>query len=210
MSRAADIVFALALVGLFGYAQPWIVAQAGALTLNAYDLAEWASLVPAQRAMTPPLLTTMLLRMQLAILCALLGAIAAGPGRKWLAAAALVLLAVAQLPPAEFLLDINNLNYRQQFGFAAISLVAGGALLLAPRRASRLLATALATIGLMTSALGFAEAIALFRGFRLEAAPGAGLWLLCFSYAVVIAMGLRALWQGRRTWLRTRTKNAGA
>ena len=182
MSRgAAVMVYALILIGLFAYAQPWIVADAGALSLNAYDLAEWASLVPAQRATTPPLLAPLLLRMQLAISGGLLGAIAAGRGQKLISAAAIALLAVAQLPPAEFVLDINNVNYRQQFALAALSLVAGGGLLLALRRASTLLPPALATIGLATSALGLSEALALYRGFKLEAAPGAGLWLLCFE-----------------------------
>lgn len=60
--RKSFVFYALVLIGLLGYAQPWIVAPAASMTLNAYDLAEWASLIPAQRGTAPPLLVPLLLR----------------------------------------------------------------------------------------------------------------------------------------------------
>ena len=112
----------LALLGLLGYLLPWAVASSAPMTLNAYDLAEWASLHPAQRQTTPPLLAPLLLRAQLVVLSSI---IALSVSQRWVAAAAVVALALAQLPPFEYVYDIANLNYRQQFVLALVSLVAG-------------------------------------------------------------------------------------
>ena len=40
----------LLIIGLCGYLLPWIVAPSSAMTLNAYDLAEWTSLHPLQQS----------------------------------------------------------------------------------------------------------------------------------------------------------------
>ena len=129
-------MIALIVMALCGYALPWIVVPSASLTLNGHDLAEWASLVPSQRATSPPLLAPLLLRLQPLALSLLLGGIAVGRRRTAMAAAAICLLAAAQLPPFEFVYDINNLNYRQQFGLAVFSLIGG--LCLVPLQARRL------------------------------------------------------------------------
>ena len=120
-------MFALIVVALCGYALPWIVAPIASMTLNGHDLAEWASLVPSQRATSPPLLAPLLLRLQPVMLSLLLGVHRDRTPKSGMAmsAAAICLLAAAQLPPFEFVYDINNLNYRQQFSLAALSLIAG-------------------------------------------------------------------------------------
>ena len=192
--RATPLAFALAALCLFGYVQPWIVAPAGSLTLNAYDLAEWSSLVPAQRATSPPLLAPLLLRLPLTILCALLGAIAQGRGAKSLSAFAIVILALAQLPPVEFALDINNLNYRQQFSLAALSLIAGFSLMLrSGRRFTALVSLALSAAGVATSILGYAGAEALYQRFHLDPSPGAGLWIMILAWVAIGATALGSL-----------------
>ena len=143
----SSFVYILVLFGLIGYVQPWIVLQSGPMTLNAFDLAEWASLVPLQRSTTPPLLASLLLRSPPVILSLVLGA-AAGRKRWVMSAAAICLLSASQLPPFEFVYDINNLNYRQQAALAALSLVAG--FLLLPLVRGKLIASvwlALAAVG---------------------------------------------------------------
>lgn len=195
------LAYALVLVGLLGYVQPWLVVPSGPMTLNAFDLAEWASLIPAQRGTSPPLLAPLLLRLQLVMLCLILGVMAAGRKRMAITAVAICLLATAQLPPFEFVRDINNLNYRQQFGLAAASLVAGFFLLpLASRRVSTFVMLALAAVGILTAALGLSEAEALYRQFQLDAAPGAGIWIVGLSYAglSVIALQQIMIRRGRR------------
>ena len=190
----SSLVYALVVVGLLGYVQPWIVAPSGPMTLNAFDLAEWASLIPTQRGTSPPLLVPLLLRLQPVILSLLLGLIAAGPKRMALTAAAICILSTAQLPPFEFVYDINNLNYRQQFILAAASLVAGFLVLpLEPRRVSTFVMLALAAVGIVTAAFGLSEAEALYRQFQLDAAPGAGIWILGLIYAALIIIALRQI-----------------
>ncbi|MFN8529394.1 MAG: hypothetical protein U0670_12340 [Anaerolineae bacterium] len=51
-------------LGLIGYFSAWVVNPGVALTLHAFDLAEWASLHPVVRA-EPMLITTLLLRLPL-------------------------------------------------------------------------------------------------------------------------------------------------
>ena len=190
----SSLIYALVLGGLFGYVQPWIVVPSGSMTLNVFDLAEWASLIPTQQVTSPPLLVPLLLRLQPVILSLLLGVIASGRKRMALTALAICLLATAQLPPFEFVNDINNLNYRQQFILAAASLVAGFFLLpLEPRRVSTFVMLALPAVGIVTAALGLSEAGALYRQFQLDAAPGAGIWILGLSYVATITISLRGL-----------------
>jgi hypothetical protein len=166
------------------------------MTLNAFDLAEWASLHPAQYATSPPLLAPLMFRLQLLILSVILGANAME--RRWKAGASIMILVltIAQFPPFEFLYDINNLNYRQQFFLASTSLIASFSLLaFNVRRISTLATVALPLIGIVAAAYGQAQAAALYHHFGLDAAPGAGVWLLSLSYigmtAIALAYGLR-------------------
>ncbi|MYD11384.1 MAG: hypothetical protein F4X02_15240 [Chloroflexi bacterium] len=177
----------LALLGLLGYLLPWAVASSAPMTLNAYDLAEWASLHPAQRQTTPPLLAPLLLRVQLAILSL---TFALSISQRWVAAAAVVALALAQLPPFEYVYDIANMNYRQQFVLALVSLVAGlAATRLRNRRMIRLLLFLLPVAGIGSVIAGVAQA---FEAFRQPADIGLGPWLLVASYVGIAAINLLA------------------
>lgn len=181
----------LLLLGLLGYLLPWAVASSAPMTLNAYDLAEWTSLHPAQRQTTPPLLAPLLLRAQLAILSL---AFALTVSKHWVAAAAVVALAMAQLPPFEYVYDIANLNYRQQFMLALVSLLAGlTATRLRNRRLTRLLLFLLPVAGIVSAFAGVSQA---FDAFRQPAAIGFGPWILTASYACIAAINLRAVRPG--------------
>ena len=198
---AASMACALIAVALalYGYVQPWVVLPSGPMTLNAFDLAEWASLVPAQRDASPPLVVPFLLRLQPVILSLLLGVVVAGRKRMAISALAICLLAAAQLPPFEFVYDIKNLNYRQQFALATVSLVAGFALLPLGRGGiTGFLKLALASVGIVTAVFGLSAARELYGEFQLNAAPGAGIWLLSLSYAVLFAITLRQFLIGLR------------
>ena len=184
----------LVLAGLLGYIQPWIVAPTGSMTLSAFDLAEWASLVPAQRATSPPLLAPLLLRLQPVILCLILGAVVDRRAKIVISAIAFLLLAAAQLPPFEYVYDINNLNYRQQFFLAITSLIGGlAAILLRQQRLAALATIVLSTAGLVTSAIGLAQAEALYRHFQLGATSGAGIVILSLSYFALLALSARGM-----------------
>ena len=198
--NALMLTVALVLIGFGGYLLPWIVASSGPMTLNAFDLAEWASLVPAQRGTFPPLIVPLLLRTQPVLLSLLLSVIAVGRKGMAVAALAICLVAIAQLPPFEYVYDINNLNYRQQFVLAVVSLVAGLLLLPHGRRWIALaVKLALAIVGIGTATLGLSGAMALFSQFGLAAVPGAGIWILILGYAAIIALALYEMLYIRRT-----------
>jgi hypothetical protein len=96
---------------------PWFTHQTAGFTMNAFDLAEWASLHPAVRSSSPPMLTSFLLRVpQLALVFAF--ALAANrladPRARWLMRGMAMLPLLRFLPPAEFSTSARgDPNYRQ-------------------------------------------------------------------------------------------------
>lgn len=189
----------LLLVGLIGYVLPWAVASSAPMTLNAFDLAEWTSLHPAQRHTLsphiPPLLAPLLLRAQLLVLT-LIFALATSV-RPWrtISAVAILILAVAQLPPFEYLYDIADLNYRQQFVLALASLFGG---LLASRirnqRIVWVLLLLLPVFGIVSVYSGVSQAFDLYRQLQSGASIGLGPWILIACYVGIAASCLRPLW----------------
>ena len=189
--RPLLLLLTLLLLGLVGYLLPWAVSASAPMTLNAYDLAEWASLHPAQRQTTPPLLAPLLLRAQLAILTLILALPASGRSMRAICALAVVALALAQLPPFEYVYDIANLNYRQQFGLALASLIAGlAATRLANRRIIRMLLVILPIAGIFAVIAGVTQALEVYRLTQTVAGIGLGPWLLCASYIGIAAANL--------------------
>jgi hypothetical protein len=65
------MAWGLWLVLLIAYVLPWVLHSTSSMTLNAYDLAEWTTLSPAQRQVSPALPVALGLRLQLPILVAL-------------------------------------------------------------------------------------------------------------------------------------------
>lgn len=193
MHQRRLLLLAVLLLGLAGYLLPWAVSSSAPMTLNAYDLAEWASLHPAQRQTTPPLLAPLLLRVQLVICTLILALPASGRPMRAMSAAAVVVLALAQLPPFEYVYDIANLNYRQQFGLALASMIAGlAATRLANRRIIRILLVVLPIAGIISVIAGVAQALEVYRLTQSVAGIGLGPWLLCASYVGIVAANLPA------------------
>ena len=179
---------------LVGLLLPWLVAPAAAMTLNAYDLAEWASLHPAQRGSNPPLVVPLLLRAQLVILCALIGLVAHGKLEKRAAALVIFALAVAQLPPIEFVNDIGNLNYRQQFGLALGGLVLGMvALRWIDRRWQPMFVAGFGLVGTLTTLAGATLALDAYASLASGGSIGLGVWIVLTAYVCLVGSGFRAL-----------------
>ena len=184
-------LLALLLAGLL---LPWLVAPNAAMTLNAYDLAEWTSLHPAQAGTSPPLLASLLLRLQVLILCALVGAAAQTRRTARVAALLVCLLAVAQLPPVEFVKDLGSLNYRQQFGLALASLLLGLAALRWLRGRWRHGAICLfALIGMATAWLGASQALAVYASLAGGGSIGLGAGISAVACLGLALRSMRAL-----------------
>ncbi|NDJ60164.1 MAG: hypothetical protein GYB67_03515 [Chloroflexi bacterium] len=164
------LIMALALVF---YSLPWVVTASASLNLGAYDLAEWASLHPAVRASTPPLLVTFVLRLPL-VCIAVIGAFGTPITRRWLALLIVGGISVALLPP-ELLPTTGNPNSQQQFALALTALVVGavGVSGIGGRGRGGLAALG-ALIGAAASLIGLALGTDLMRGFDLPTAVGGG------------------------------------
>ena len=184
-----NLLYALLVIGLIAYMMPWIDGPSSGMTLNAYDLAEWTSLYPPQRATSPPLLAPLLLRMQLLLMSVMFGLLASGRASVAISATAILLLAAAQLPPVEILDDPGNLNYRQQLFLAGASLIAGWACVpLKRQRFINLMLIGLALIAAGTAIIGQREAASVYAELEQAASSGFGLWLLVLANVAIAAL----------------------
>lgn len=110
---------------LIAYGLPWVVNTGSALTLNAYDLAEWLSLHPAVRSGSMPLIVTFALR----VLPMLIVTIVVFDQNATLIERLAVpfIVALALLPPLDFFRSgLNDPNFRQQFSLSLLTLIIGG------------------------------------------------------------------------------------
>lgn len=198
MMNKTAILYLLLAVALVGYLLPWAVAPSAPMTLNGYDLAEWASLHPLQRQTSRALLAPLELRLQLVILSVGLGLLAMGRAQRWLAFILILLLALAQLPPFEFVYDMRNANYSQQFRLAAISLIV--AMVATPFKLRLLRPYALillSILGIGSALHGAAQALDLLALLGQGASAGAGLWITVLSYGGIIVIALASLLMDR-------------
>lgn len=188
--------YGLLLLALMGYVLPWIVAPTAAMTLNAFDLAEWTSLHPMQRQASVPLLVPLLLRMQLPIIGILIALVTKGSRFRLIGILAVALMSLAQLPPPEFLRNTADPNYQQQFALAALTVAAAGAgsLFLSARVLPHFLII-LSVAGVTTSLFGQAKAGELLQLSLQEGEPGAGLWVSVIAYAGFVLSAISDLRQ---------------
>ncbi len=197
---ATPLLFLLALVlALVAYLLPWVIATNSAMTLNAFDLAEWTSLHPSQRHALPPLITPLLLRAQLPIIAALVALWASSPKERLLAILCVFLLAVAQLPPWEFLRDSGDANYQQQAALALATIIFSiglpGLRRLMPANFQPFVVILIAILGIVSAILGQSQALDLYHVTLEQGETGGGLWICLAAYA---AISLNALWGFRR------------
>ncbi|MCC6613314.1 MAG: hypothetical protein IT320_07530 [Anaerolineae bacterium] len=203
--------FLLTLLGLLAaYALlPWAVHTTTALTGNAYDLAEWMSIHPAVRA-EPLMLTPLLLRLPLVCVAwwvvlqseAHVGAGYIPPVRRQVPPLPriiiVVLIAIALLPPFEFLTSApGDPNYQQQAMLAALALIGGLALVwLRGARAHheaplRVIQALIPLVGAGAGVWGTIRALGYWDGLSLTVGVGAGL-------IVFVILALIAAWLALR------------
>lgn len=208
MRQRSNLLLCLLAAAFIAYLLPWVVAPSAPMTLGAFDLAEWVSLHPSQHHTSPPLQATLLLRLQLGLLCLLYSVANANEPRKLIPAIVIVLLTIGQLPPPEFIKDLGNTNYRQQFALALISSIAG--LILLRIRHSVLLAIIMLVVppvGIISTIIGMSQAYEVYISLQPAGTTGLGVWMLiasyagCFAYAS-IGMGRTALCHSRSQILR--------
>lgn len=186
------IIFLLALIA---FSLPWSSAGVGgALSFNALDLAEWASLHPASQAQIPVLLSTALIRIALAFMGITICFSVSGRAARIAAAAALIIITAWLLPPPEFLRDTGNANYAQMAFIAVFTAGAGLAGLLTNPPLRRTIATAAVVLGSISAVTGALSANAMLATLDIPFVPGMGMPL------TIIAFGLAAffLWREKK------------
>lgn len=201
-AAGARALLAFLLVGLVtAMILPWLVGPGAGLTFNGYDLAEWASLYPAARAETPPLLTPLLLRLALALAGLVAVASLANP---WLRALAAAVTALALMPPLDFLASSSaDPNYRQQFALAAGVLLASAGIFILARRLSarRVIVASLGALGLVVVLAGLLRArdLLALSGIQVALGPGGLLMAALFLAFAVSAVRVKQTRQSRTT-----------
>lgn len=175
--RLVPVLALLAALG--GYYLPWITNAAAVLSANAFDLAEWVGLSPAQRYVDVPMLAPFSLRLVLVLLAWLFGLRAAaerGIGRYLLIVLAL-LLALTLFPPLDFFRGAgNDVNYRQLMALCLLALAGLGLIALVGRRRLpwRHVEMALAALALFAAAMGHIMAVQVIQSLQIPAPTGVG------------------------------------
>jgi len=186
------------LLALGFYHQPWYTHETAGFTMHAFDLAEFASLHPAVRSSSPPMLTSFLLRVPLLMLVVALAVLANGwhdPRMRWIVRGAALVLALRFVPPSDFFTGASaDPNYRQMalltgLGFATLPL----SLLVArvPVRWQRWLVAVGLVTGVVTGWMGLSRTDTLMSNFEIDVAIGYGIT----GFTVVSAIAIiAALW----------------
>ena len=178
----------LILIALGFYVLPWLINPGVGLTSNAYDLAEWASLHPEVRNQSPSLLTSLLLRLPLVIFALMVALHIGITPKKHLAGIGLfLLLAVASLPPLEFLtVARNDPNYQQQFVLFLGALILGGVAISGLfNRWYWIEILTLGFVGIGASIWGLMQARHLMIGFSMPVAVGLGSVGTCLMFLII-------------------------
>lgn len=173
------------LFALIAYTLPWIVNPGAGLSMGADDLAEWASLHPQVRLQSPSLLTSLLLRVPLICLAAIIGFhLPSSTFSKvgwWFRIALTCIIAGFMLPPMEFSLSSwNDPNYRQQFILAVIALILGiSGITLKTVFPRAVISTTAVIVGIVASIAGLEQSNALMIDLVLPAQRGSGAFIFC-------------------------------
>ncbi len=175
-----------AALGLVACFLPWAQTEGAALSLNLWDLAEWASLNPLSRSAEPVLGVSFGLRALPLLLLAL--TLWRAGWRPLLRLALTLVLVIAMLPPPQFFLsDLSDLNYRQQLVMAILALVVGMAGSLRATWSPWLL-TLVSLAALLAALVSLSAALDLQRSLGLMAVPGTGHTLFMLA---MLAKGLK-------------------
>lgn len=194
--KFANFTYFLLFIALCGYVLPWIITPTAPLSLNAYDLAEWTSLHPSQPTASPPMIVPLLLRLQLVIIGISIALQTRSTMQRLIGLVIITLLALAQLPPLEFLtIERDNINYQQQFVLATTTLLVGGGFTIKTPKTyfAPIISVILIGIGMYTSMMGLAQAQELYTMSLQEFGRGNGFTITLLAYSGTLLLNLKQL-----------------
>jgi hypothetical protein len=167
---------------------PWVVTPGTSLTLNTYDLAEWASLTPMAHNTTPILLTPLLLRLPLSLTALLV--VLSFKNHKLVQLLVVVITSIALMPPFEFVTRASDdPNYRQQFALAILTFLAGIAVMrLTNNHVKQWMGITLAVAAILAGGWGLSQAYAFMQQYNLPVNLGLGAFVFVIALAVMITV----------------------
>lgn len=198
MTRHGLII--LALIAAFGaYHMPWVIHPVAAFTNNAFDLAEFMSLSPAVQAESPALYTSLVLRLPIILIAALLtlsGTQLQSEKAKWLTYALAVLLVLRLNPPTVYYPFGGGSFNDQQLGDMMFAGLASILVLIVVGRWLPPLFYAVSTVAgsLLTAAVavtGYSRSLDVIALLEIEVDLGGGLVLFV---GLVLTAGALAAW----------------
>ena len=189
------------LLACVGYMLPWYTHDTAGFTTSAFDLAEWSSIHPAVRSSSPPMLTSLLLRLPLVALIAGLALTSNrfGDARvRWIIRGGALLLALRFVPPGDFFSNASgDPNYRQMAQLFTASVMLVGVIIALFRVAQKWQSAALVmvlVVGVITGWMGLSDAGILLDNFEIDVRIGPGIvgYTSCVAIVIMIAIWPRA------------------
>ena len=184
--------WALLAAAILGFYLPWLWHPAAGLSPGGYDLAEWASLHPVARQMTPTMLPSFWIRAVMGILSALVAVQARqlqGKRIRWTARIIALVLLSTLFPPVEFFTNTGDANYQQQFALGMVSLALFVTTFWAgkwSRRGYDLATIVLGLLGIGFTVLGLFQGFHLMSSLHIEYVIGSGAILSASALAFLI------------------------
>lgn len=173
---------------LIAYTLPWVAGGGASLTFGAFDLAEWASLHPATRAMSPMLFTSFLLRFPLVCLAWVVAFNSPSnpfkSGIWWFYSVLCLILIAFSTPPFEFLTtNRDDINYLQQAGLTLAGFIGCGIGLSGIlKQYHHYIAIGIAIIGAISSVWGMILGYSLLADFQINVSVGIGIMGCAMMY----------------------------
>ncbi len=211
--RRGWVILVCVLLALICYYRPWYTHKTAGFTMHAFDLAEFASLHPAVRSSSPPMLASFLLRVPQVALAAAFVLLANGwrdPRLRWVLRGVALTLALRFLPPSDFFSSASgDPNYRQMAlltGLGLVTIAVSGLLVRAPVRWQRRSQAVVLAAGAAAGWMGISRTNTLMDNFEIDVALGYG--IIGFTVASAVAVAA-ALWpaSGQKRF-RSRTASA--
>jgi hypothetical protein len=177
------------------YSLPWLSHISTVFTINAYDLAEWNSVLATSQQQTLPLIISGLLRMQLLIISVVAAYYAAQSPYKLvtiIGTLIAVALTIAQLPPLSAISNfLTNNNNAQQIALAALSAIFITAITIKRSWPWGKVIMVLHIIGIIAAIAGVAGSLNALQTVDIYAKVGIGAIVVIGLYTVhLIAMGM--------------------
>jgi hypothetical protein len=191
-------IILIALLAVVCYHLPWYTHSTAGFTMNAFDLAEFASLHPAVRSDAPLMFTSLLLRLPLTLIAfalALSANLLDDPRLRWILRGVALLVALRMFPPTDFFTgESADPNYRQMLWVTLTGLVLIIVAIPLSRfgaRWNRRIVAAVLGIASIAGWMGLSRTATLMDNFQIDVHTGLG--IVGLTVLALIAISL-AVW----------------